>query len=140
MKAFILAGVLSVLASASLAQSWTAKGGRAVAPQSIAGDRSGGFEILCDRGNWVMYEFAAYAPNGVNAPVRLEIDGVRYQAHFDFFGDGDEGIALSPQIIAAMKAGRTVKVQYASGTAGIDTTYTLRGSSKALGQIGARCR
>lgn len=139
MKHFIAAMILSCSAGAAAAQSWRVQGDSAIAPKPIAGDDSGGFAVVCTPGEWVLYEHTAYAPSDEDSPANVVIDGERYDAQFGRFEGAYQGIALSHQIINAMKAGNTVTVSFISGSAIISTAYTLRGSSQALNAVEAQC-
>lgn len=147
MKQIILSIWLAMLAGPLLAQSWTFGGDRATAPPSISGTptgapRVGGFEIVCLQGEWSLYLFTGIVAErgAAPAPVTIDIDGTAFVTRFDFRPPiGDEGLILTPEIIEALKAGSRVVISYPTGGQPYAATFTLRGSSRALGAVQDSC-
>lgn len=113
MKRIIFATLISMIASAATAQSWTHGADRATAPRSISGTPTGspavgGFELTCYQGLWSLYLFTGIAPKrGASpAPATLIVDGQRFVTTFDLRPPGaEEGLVITVPILDALKSG-----------------------------------
>lgn len=118
------------------AQSWRAETGRATAPASISGDRAGGFEVVCQDGRWYMFVFTNASVGTLPSPATVTVDAQAFASEVWWYGDGEEGIGLTPEVIAALKQGSRITVAFG----GFSATFALRGSSRALDRAEASCR
>ncbi|MEP2890920.1 hypothetical protein [Tateyamaria sp.] len=106
------------------------------APRAISGDPSGGFEIVCFQGEWIMYLFGL--PTAEGAAATISIDDQVFPVQI-IYGNGSDGIQLDDAILEALRAGRSVRVSSSNPSSKFDSTYGLRGSSKALNAVAVRC-
>lgn len=136
MPRFILVVALTLFAFPVFAQSWTHSADRAVAPPAIAGDTSPGFEIVCFQGEWILYPFGL--PTAEGTPASITIDGSTFPVQI-IYGNGSDGIALSGAILSALKAGSAVRISSTEPSSRFDSTFALRGSSRALNAVEAGC-
>lgn len=136
MKHFIFAVTLACASGTASAQSWGYETGRATAPRAIAGDVSPGFEVVCYQGQWFMYLFGL--PTAEGAAATILVDDQSFPVTI-VYGDGSDGIELNGTILAALKTGNSVRVSSEFPSGAFSSTYTLRGSSRALNAVEAQC-
>lgn len=147
MKHVFLSVLMSMIAPAAFAQSWTHGPDRATAPPPISGTptggpNTGGFEIVCHQGEWSLYLFAGVAPErtGSRSPATISVDGQRFETTFEPRPpSADEGLVITPSIIQALKSGNRVEITFPTGGTPYSATFGLRGSSRALGAVEAGC-
>lgn len=147
MKNLVFSGLISIIASAATAQSWTHGSDRATAPPSISGTPTGspnvgGFEITCYQGIWSLYLFTGIAPKSSASPstATLIVDGQRFETTFDYRPpSADEGLVITAPILEALKAGSRVEITFPTGGIPYSATFGLRGSSRALEAVEAGC-
>ncbi|MCE8001182.1 MAG: hypothetical protein HEP70_20330 [Rhodobiaceae bacterium] len=136
MPRFIFAVALTLFAFPAFAQSWTHSADRAVAPPATAGDPSSGFEIVCFQGEWILYPFGLPTAEGSAATTTIDDDAFPVQI---IFGNGSDGIALDSAILKALKAGSAVRISSTEPSSRFDSTFGLRGSSRALNAVEEGC-
>jgi hypothetical protein len=142
LHSLFLLTLLTSVPAITHAQAWRAERDRAIAPPSISGDPTGnpafgGFEAVCHQGEWIMYMFGL--PSLEGAPVRINVDGRVFPSKI-VYGIGSEGIPLSGPILDALKAGRQVQISsHAPPHDSFNSTFTLRGSARALDAVERNC-
>jgi hypothetical protein len=137
-----IAAILFMVAAPGVAsaQSWTAgEDGSIVIPASVAGAKLAGAEIVCLDGRYdlVLPGVTIGGGNGGGSPVALLVDG----SVFATAADAVTGAIPIPETaLPKLKSGKRMTLSFASGAMQVETSFSLKGSSKALEAAGVRCR
>ncbi len=140
MKKLLSLVLLAGMSAPAVAQGWSAGDDGSISiPASVAGAKLAGASMTCQGGAYslVLPGVTIGSGSGGQSPVALLVD----KSVFATTADAATGMIAVPEAaIAALKSGSRLTLSFAAGAMQVETSFALRGSSKALESLAAKCQ